>query len=387
MGKKVIPIIVISQFFCTSVWFAGNAVMADMAKQLHLEHEFLAYLTSAVQLGFIVGTLIFAILSIADRFSPIKVFFTCAIIAACCNLGIVLPQINETFLLGFRFLTGFFLAGIYPVGMKIAADHEQKGLGRSLGFLVGALVFGTSFPHFLKSIAVYDWPTVIYTTSTLSVLGGFALYVFVPNGPFRKVGQEFKMSSFLQPFKIPTLRSAAFGYFGHQWELYTFWVFVPIILGDFKTQHPTLAINVPLLSFAVIGIGSLACVASGLISQLYGAKRVALIALAISGSCCLFSPFILAAHSLTILLGFLLIWGMAVVADSPLYSTLIAQNAMAELKGTALTIVTSLGFAITIVSIQLVSALRTPENSRLIYLLLAPGPIFGIIAMLKSKRK
>jgi MFS family permease len=146
--NRILPVIVISQFFCTSLWFAGNAVIADIAKQLHLEPAYLAYLTSAVQAGFIAGTLIFAILSISDRFSPSLVFFTCAIVAAVINLAVSIHSINSSALMLLRFMTGFFLAGIYPVGMKIAADHYQQGLGKSLGFLVGALVIGTAFPHF-----------------------------------------------------------------------------------------------------------------------------------------------------------------------------------------------------------------------------------------------
>lgn len=360
--------------------------MGDVARQLHLSPAFLAYLTSAVQLGFIAGTLIFAILGISDRFSPVKVFFTCAIIAAVFNLGIIAAGITAIPLLGFRFLTGFFLAGIYPVGMKIAADHEQEGLGRSLGFLVGALVFGTSFPHLLKSLAIFSWPTVIYATSALSCFGGLAMFLLVPNGPYRKIGQAFSFRSFLKAFRENKFRSAAFGYFGHQWELYAFWVFVPIILTDFRSKNPDMSMNVSLLSFAIIGAGSLACVISGLIARNLGTRRTASIALAISGCCCLLSPLVLQLHSLPVLLTFLLIWGMTVVADSPLYSTMIAQNAAPELKGTALTTVTCIGFAITILSIQLLSAIKTPANSDYLFLFLVPGPIFGLLAMRNVKR-
>ncbi|MDQ7948482.1 MAG: MFS transporter [Pedobacter sp.] len=384
MARKVLPVIVISQFFCTSLWFAGNAVMGDIAKQFHLSTTFLAYLTSAVQLGFICGTLIFAILGISDRFSPVKVFFTCAIIAACCNLGVVIDGINAQWILCFRFLTGFFLAGIYPVGMKIAADHEQQGLGRSLGFLVGALVFGTSFPHLLKSMAAFSWPTVIYATTALAICGGVVLLTCVPDGPHRKIGKAFSFGAFLKAFGNSKFRSAAFGYFGHQWELYAFWVFIPLTLADFKAKNPLLHLNIPLLSFTIIGIGSLTCIISGLISQRLGTKRVASIALAISGGCCLLSPLVLSTQSFGLLIAFLLIWGMTVVADSPLYSTLIAQNATPELRGTALTTVTCIGFAITILSIQLLGLVNGLMNMKYLYLLLAPGPILGLIGMARE---
>ena len=150
--NKILLLFVVSQFCCTSLWFSGNAIITDLADAFQLTDGALGNLTSAVQFGFIIGTLVFAILTIADRFSPSKVFFISAITAALCNLGNILDSNNLMSLLTFRFLTGFFLAGIYPVGMKIAADYFKKGLGKSLGFLVGALVLGTAFPHLLKDV-------------------------------------------------------------------------------------------------------------------------------------------------------------------------------------------------------------------------------------------
>ncbi|MES2112273.1 MAG: MFS transporter [Bacteroidota bacterium] len=386
--KRILPVIVISQFFCTSLWFAGNAIMGDMAKQLHLEPAYLAYLTSAVQSGFIAGTLIFAILSIADRFSPSRVFFVCAMIAALVNLVVSFNGLTTPLLIAIRFLTGFFLAGIYPVGMKIASDHYQQGLGKSLGFLVGALVLGTAFPHLLKSVtANLPWRYVIFSTSTLATLGGIAMILFVPDGPYRKAGQKLNFGGFLQSFRDSKFRSAAFGYFGHMWELYAFWVFVPLMLAAYKANHPDISLNIPFLSFLVIASGSLACVLSGLLSQKIGVKRMAIIALALSCLCCLLSPLILGNASIVILLVFLFIWGMAVIADSPLFSTMVAQNAPQEWRGTSLTIINCIGFAITIVSIQLVNALRTATNESYIYALLAIGPILGLIALSGRKKR
>lgn len=383
--KRILPTIVIAQFFCTSVWFAGNAIMGDMAKQLHLAPAYLAHLTSAVQLDFIAGTLIFAILSIADRFSPVNVFCCCAMIAAVLNLGAGLDSIDVTMLITCRFATGFFLAGIYPVGMKIASDHYQQGLGKSLGFLVGALVLGTAFPHFLKSMtAGLPYKYVIYGTSILSALGGVAMLLLVPDGPHRKQGQ-LNFRDFLSGFGNPKFRAAAFGYFGHMWELYAFWVFVPVILTAYKARF-TIDMNVPLLSFLIIAIGSLSCVAGGYLSQKFGAKRVATIALLISCICCIASPLFLFANAMWVFIAFLFIWSIVVIADSPLFSTLIAQNASAETKGSSLTIVNSIGFAITIVSIQLVTALRISANAQYIYVLLAIGPVLGLLALVREKK-
>lgn len=385
--KRILPTIVIAQFLCTSLWFAGNAIMVDIVKQYHIEPSFLAHLTSAVQFGFIIGTLLFAIFSISDRFSPSLVFFGCAIVAACINLAISIDELNISSLITLRFATGFFLAGIYPVGMKIASDYYQKGLGKSLGFLVGALVLGTAFPHLLKSIAFFSWKYVIFATSGLAVFGGLAIFKLIPDGPYRQAGQQLRWSAFLKGFKHSQFKAAAFGYFGHMWELYAFWVFVPVILENYKSQHPTFHYNTALLSFLIIAIGSISCVFSGVISQRFGVKKTAIVALSLSCTCCLLSPFLLNINSSLALLIFLFIWSIVVIADSPLFSTLIAQNADPQTKGTSLTIVNCIGFAITIISIQLISVLQSSQNINYIFVLLAIGPILGLIALLRIKNK
>ncbi|QKJ32783.1 MFS transporter [Mucilaginibacter mali] len=384
--KRILPVIVISQFFCTSLWFAGNAIMGDIARQFNLEPGYLAHLTSAVQSGFITGTLIFAILSIADRFSPSRVFFFCAIIAALINMALCTRAINSSELITIRFMTGFFLAGIYPVGMKIAADHYEQGLGKSLGFLVGALVLGTAFPHFLKGMtAGLPWRYVIYATSTLATLGGVAMVLLVPDGPYRKAGQKLNFTGFLNGFRNSRFRAAAFGYFGHMWELYAFWVFVPVILAAYKINYPAARFNVSLLAFFIIASGSLACVFSGWISQRIGAKRTATVALTISCICCILSPLVLFIPATAVFIGFMFIWATSVIADSPMFSTIVARTAPAETKGTSLTIVNCIGFAITIISIQLINALRTDANAKYIYMLLGIGPVLGLIALFRDK--
>lgn len=383
--KKTLIIIVLAQFFCTSLWFAGNAVMADLIKNLHANPDFLAQITSAVQLGFICGTLIFAILAISDRFSPSKVFFISATLAAISNLGLSLEGIHAITLLIFRCSTGFFLAGIYPVGMKIASDYFREGLGKSLGFLVGALVLGTAFSHFLKSISLnLPWVDVIYFTSFLAFSGGLILLFFVPDGPHRKAAQQLKWSAFFVAFKHPDFKAAALGYFGHMWELYTFWAFVPMMLAYFVKMHPQQNFSVPFWSFLIIASGAFSCVFGGLISAQFGTKKVAATALALSGFCCLLSPLIFQSSSFFLLITFLLFWGMMVVADSPLFSTLVAQNAPPETRGTALTIVNCIGFAITIISIQCLQYFSHIIDYQWLFLLLVIGPLLGLLALFKK---
>jgi MFS family permease len=384
--KRILPTIVVSQFFCTSLWFAGNAVISDIGTSLSLSAGFLAHLTSAVQFGFIAGTFLFALLSIADRFPPSRVFFLCSLIAAAFNLCIIAEGMRAGNILLARFATGFFLAGIYPVGMKIASDYYEKGLGKSLGFLVGALVLGTAFPHLLKSITTkLPWPYVIIATSALCVSGGTAMLLLVPIGPNRRPASGFKPAALLSVFRSRVFRSVAFGYFGHMWELYAFWAFVPVMLNTYNKTHPQASLNTPLLSFLIIGFGSIACAVSGLLSQRYPAKRLATIALALSCICCLSSPILLRTAQPAILIAFLVFWGLVVIADSPLFSSLVANSAAQESRGTSLTIVNCIGFSITIVSIQVLNMLSGSISPYYLFTLLAIGPGLGLIALLRKE--
>lgn len=380
--KRILPIIVISQFCCTSLWFAGNAVLNDLMASFNLNNNALETLTAAVQFGFIIGTLLFALFTIVDRFSPSKVFFICALLGALCNACLIFAN-NSLFTLQIiRFSTGFFLAGIYPVGMKIATDYYKKGLGTSLGFLVGALVLGTALPHLLKdSMEDFSWQIVVLSISGLAAFGGGLLLLLVPNGPHRKKGTAFDLSICFKVFKNTAFRKAAFGYFGHMWELYTFWAFVPILLKTYSEMYTNVHFNIPLLSFCIIGIGSIACVLGSYMAKKYGTKKIAFYALLLSCSCCLSAPLFFLIENETVFILFLLFWGMVVIADSPLFSTLVAQNAPEKDKGTALTIVNCIGFSVTILSIKLVGTFFHNTDSNIVFILLAIGPILGLISL------
>ena len=381
----ILPLIVLSQFAGTSLWFAGNAVLADISKEIHSNSSLLASVTSFVQFGFISGTFVFALLAFADRFSPSRVFFTCAVLGAMANACMaVLPLTASTVLLC-RFLTGFFLAGIYPVGMKVAADWYEKGLGKALGYLVGALVLGTAFPHFLKGATHhFSWQTVIWCTSAVALTGGLLVLLFIPDGPFRKKGQAFNMAAITHIFRSRQFNAAAIGYFGHMWELYTFWAFVPVLL-KLHQVYTTTVINVPLWSFIIIATGSIGCVAGGYISQRAGSAKVAFYALLCSGICCCLSPFIIALPGYGFFI-FMMVWSVVVIADSPQFSALVAATAPADQKGTALTLITCIGFAITIISIFLINYLFSRYNNNLLFVLLAIGPLIGLKALYRQVR-
>ena len=379
--SRILPLIVVSQFAGTSLWFAGNAVISDLQQSINLPAESLGWITNAVQFGFIAGTLIFAFFSFADRFSPIKIFLLCSVIGSIFNLGIIISE-NLYSLLSFRFLTGFFLAGIYPVGMKIAADWYRENLGKALGWLVGALVLGTAFPHLIKGLNFSpDWRIVIILVSGIAILGGLAMYVFVKNGPHTGKTASFNINAVGKAFQSKDFRSAAFGYFGHMWELYAFWAFTPLIIQYYK-QHNSMDISTPLLSFLTIGIGGVGCILGGLISLKKGSARVAFVMLLTSGFCCLLSVFLI-NFPLPVFLLFLMVWGASVVGDSPQFSALTARTAPPKFVGTGLTIVNSIGFAITTVSIWLINTISGVIDFNYLFILLLPGPIFGLWSIRK----
>jgi MFS family permease len=373
-------IIIVSQFCCTSLWFAVNAILPQLQAAYHWPAEAVGYITMAVQSGFIVGTFVYAVLGMADRFSPAWVFFISSMLAATGNAVALLDPSSIGLTLISRLITGFFLAGVYPVGMKIASDWNKEGLGHWLGALVGALVLGTSFPHALKLLPSFIaiQPFMLAITS-LAVSGGLLMWLVVKEGPYHHRASRFSFRAVRQAFRIDSFRSAAFGYFGHMWELYTFWAFTPVMLVFYRT-YAGVEFSVSMWSFIIIASGFLGCLAGGKISLRSGSKAVAMVALIISGICCLLSPWFY-LFTFPVFIGCMVVWGISVVADSPQFSTLVAAHAPPQIRGSALTIVTCIGFAITIVSIQLINAMQSLISERYLLLLLAPGPVLGVIGL------
>lgn len=358
------------------MWFAANAV-ADALPAVTAGGY--ATLTSAVQLGFIAGTLLFSLFRIADRFSSSSVFFLSSVIAAATNGALLWASHHFAVLLGLRFVTGFFLAGIYPVGMKIAADVFPEGLGKALGFLVGALVLGTAFPHLIRSTGgLAGWKTVVLSASLLAVVGGCIVFFFLPKNTRPTTGRRAGFFTAFRPFRSKPFRSAAFGYFGHMWELYALWAILPVLFKAYNGEQAE-GLSVSFWSFVVIAIGSIGCVGGGLLSQKHGSRAVAFYSLLLSGTCCLAAPVAFRFHPI-FFLPLLLVWGLTVTADSPQFSALVARFAGAKDKGTALTLVTCIGFSITVVSIQLLKGLFAHYGAYSLWVLSA-GPAFGLMVM------
>ena len=364
--------IVLGQVLATSVWFAPNAVIGALQSRWSVAGG-AGLVTTAVQLGFIAGTLTYAVLGLADRFHPSRVFVLSAGLAAVANLAVVAFPGDLGGVLAARFVVGFFLAGVYPVGMKIAAGWYVGGLGRALGFLVGALVLGTASPHLVSGLgADWDWRWVLAVSSLAAIAGGL-LVAAVPEGPHLKRGAPVRFGGVLGAFRRPGFRAAALGYFGHMWELYAFWAFVPVWLAAYGLADSARS----LVSFAVIAAGAVGCVGGGLLVRRLGGGRVALGQLGVSGACCLVSP--LAFHApLVLVLPFLLLWGITVAGDSPQFSALNARNAPREVVGSALTLTNAIGFAVTIASLSLLDALHGSVAPAFLLLPLALGPGLGL---------
>ncbi len=375
--RHILPVLVLAQFLGTSPWFAVNAVMPDLQQELGWPTSAVGTLTSALQFGFIAGTLVFALLAIADRFLPRRVFLVCSLAGAACTVGAWWMVRDHTALLAWRFATGFFLAGIYPVGMKIAAQWYVRGLGAALGVLLAALVLGSASAHALRALgAALPWPTLMLGVAALSAIGGVLLYVGTGDPP----GAQPRVTK-LQWQALATLwtdrrvRSSVLGYFGHMWELYTMWVLVPLVLAT-RLQ----GVELSWAAFLVLGAGAIGCAGGGWCAQRLGSARVAGTQLAISGACCLMAPWAMGA-SATLFFAWLVLWGITVSGDSPQFSALTARNAPPQAVGSVLTLTNSIGFAISIASILLFVSLAEHVALSALIPWLAIGPVLGLWAL------
>jgi len=375
--RHLLPVLVLAQLAGVSPWFAVNAVMPELQRDYGWAAADVGTLTSAVQLGFIAGTLVFALLAIADRFSPRRVFLLCSLAGAACTLAGAASAGSFQLLLLWRALTGFFLAGIYPVGMKIAAMWFPQGLGSALGWLIGALVLGSASAHAVRAAgAAWPWTGVFVVVAAAAALAGLLLFLAVPERP-RPQGQGggLQWRALASIWTDRKVRASVLGYFGHMWELYTMWVLVPAILAT-RLAGSTLS----WAAFAVLGAGAVGCVAGGWWARRLGSARVAAWQLSLSGACCLLAPWLLVAPDL--LFGaWLLLWGVTVAGDSPQFSALTATNAPPQAVGSVLTLVNSIGFGISIVSIQLFVILAQTQPLGTLLPWLGLGPLLGVWAL------
>ncbi len=367
-----------------ALWFSGSAVVPALSREWELSPSQISWLAIAVQLGFVAGTLISAALNLPDIITTRHLFAISSFLGAAVNLifGLYVTEPNTAIVL--RFLTGICLAGVYPPGMKIMATWFRERRGMALGVLVGALTMGKATPYLVNALGSDNWRSNILFVSFLAAIGGVIVLLFVSDGPHALPRAKFDATQIIKVFSNRGVRLASFGYFGHMWELYGMWIWVPVMIRASLAAHngdPQLA---ELGSFLVIGAGAIGCVVAGLIADRVGRTLVTSWAMAISGSCCLVIGLLYGGNPLLLLL-VAVIWGATVVADSAQFSSCVTELGDPQYIGTALTIQMCVGFLLTTISIELIPKAVSAWSWRYAFMILAPGPVFGVLAMLRLR--
>jgi MFS family permease len=391
-GKAAnLALITVAQVLALSLWFSGTAAGPGMARDTVAEAAavgagFQALLTGAVQAGFVLGTLASAAFALPDRYDPRWVFAVAALLGASTNAAILLLPVGAEAAIVARFATGAALAGIYPVGMKLAVNWADRGdTGLVVGLLVGGLTLGSASPHLVNALGGLDWRVTLGTASAAAVAAA-GLIGLARLGPRHKPAPPFAPIAALRLWRNRGTRLATLGYLGHMWELYAMWAWVGLYLAAsfaaWRGEAEAQAEQAALATFAVIAAGAVGCIVAGLLADRLGRVRVTVWAMATSGVCCLLAgPAFGLAPILTTAL--CLVWGVAVVADSAQFSASVAELSEPGLMGTMLTVQTCLGFALTLVTIHLMPVLVARAGWGGGFMVLAIGPALGCVAMLR----
>jgi MFS family permease len=381
---RALALLGLAELLGMSLWFSASAVTPALQREWSLTEGEGGWLTTAVQLGFVAGTLLSALLNLPDVLSARRLFTLCASAAALANACFGL--FAESFIVGItlRFFVGFFLAGVYPPGMKIMATWFRRGRGTALGVLVGALTLGKAAPYLVNAVGSADWRTNVLCASAAAVAGGLVVHFFVGDGPHALPAAKFDLRQAARVFSNRGVRLANFGYFGHMWELYAMWTWAPVFLRASLAERGAAPALAEVAAFVVIGAGALGCVAAGLWADRVGRTTVTSAAMCVSGACCLLVGLLYGAHP-ALLLALAAVWGASVVADSAQFSTCVTELGDPRYMGTALTVQTCCGFLLTTVSIHLIPRLADAFGWRYAFAALAPGPVLGTIAMLRLR--
>ncbi|MFD6518081.1 MFS transporter [Rhodococcus sp. NPDC060176] len=365
------------------VWFSATAVVPSLRLEWGIDPTAAVWLTASVQIGFVAGAVASTLLNLADRVPPQYLLAASAFGAAICTVVLALFATNLSAAIPLRFLTGVLLAGVYPVGMKLMASWSKPSdRGRAFGLLLGALTLGSALPHLISGLGPLPWRAVMSMAAALTAIGAIIAALLIKPGPLldtRPITPSPRYA--LTMFRERGPRLANIGYFGHMWELYALWTWMSMFILAGRDQRGSEQTSTSFIAFAAIGFAGIAgCLLGGWASDRFGRSPAAVTALVISGACCVLSPLFFTAPTGT-LLAFLLVWGAAVIADSGVFSTSLSETADSRFIGTALTAQTAIGFLLTVVTIQLVPVVAEFSSWRYAFLLLAPGPILGAVAM------
>ena len=364
-----------------TLWFSATAVTPVLVEEFRMAPDRAAWLTIAVQAGFVAGTLGSAMLNLADVLNGRVLMFLGALVAAAANASVLLVTTSES-VIGLRLLTGAALACVYPPGMKLAAGWFREQRGFALGILIGALTLGKAVPHLLTALYGREWREPMMLASGLAIVGGVIALIVVRDGPFVTATSPFNPHAIRKILASPGARLATFGYLGHMWELYAMWTWIAVLAtASFAAAGMATAASVgSLAAFLAIGSGTAGCVLAGWIADRVGRARVAIWALWTSAACAALTAAVFGRAPMWFFL-LVVVWGFAVVADSAQFSALVSEYSPVDYVGTALTLQTCLGFLLTVVTIELMPRLAATVGWRWASWLLVPGPILGILAM------
>ncbi|HKZ80005.1 MAG TPA: MFS transporter [Pyrinomonadaceae bacterium] len=367
-----------------SLWFSASAVVPILRSEWQLSEASASWITIAVQLGFVCGTLLSAFLNLPDILSVRHLFALSAFGGALINAAFALYARGAATAIVLRFLTGVFLAGVYPPGMKIMASWFQRSRGMALGVLVGALTLGKASPYLVNGLGSNYWRSNILFVSLLAVIGGLIVIIFLKDGPYAMPAARFDASQIFKVFRNRGVRLANFGYLGHMWELYAMWTWTPVMIRASLSSRGSAPMLAEVASFLVIGCGAIGCVVAGIVADRIGRTLVTSWAMVISGSCCLLIGLVFSGSPFVLLI-LAAIWGASVVADSAQFSTCVTEMGDQQYIGTALTIQTCLGFLLTTISIELVPRFVNLVGWHYAFIVLAPGPLLGVLAMMRLR--
>lgn len=384
----VLFVLSIAELFAFTLWFSVNAIVPQLAAIWVLTGFEISLLNIVVQIGFVVGAFISSLFNLPDIFKTRNVFIWSALLGGATNFFITYFVPPFLIVLFLRFLTGCFLAGVYPTAMKLLATWFKKGRGFAIGILIAGLSIGSGLPYLFNLTGIPDWRLILNISTVCTVVSTLLVWLYIEEGPYKGQLAKFELSKVKQIWQNKALRLAYFGYFGHMWELYAMLVWIPFFLRDAflqtnPTADPTLFFSTG--TFFVFSMGAIATGVGGTFADKYGRTIFNILMLIGSGACSLIIGFAFSYPYLALLIA--LTWGILIIPDSPQYSAMTTELADPDYVGTALALQTTIGFLLTVISIQLIPLFVAHVSWSFGFVILAPGPFFGVISLYRLRQQ